>query len=109
MYTFIVLVALALSLSVLQQVLHELIPFRTPVAVTRTIAVAIGAGLSWTLGYSAFSAFGQALPAEWMHPLMTGLALVAVGELVRSVVSAIAHRSGEPADAEPASTTARAA
>jgi hypothetical protein len=61
------------------------------------------------LGYSAFSAFGQTLRAEWMHPVMTGLALVAVGEFARSVVNAIAHRSGEPVDSELTSTSARAA
>jgi hypothetical protein len=109
MYAFIVLVGLALSLSVLLQAIDELVPFRAPVALTRTVAVAIGAGLAWLLGYSAFSAFGLELRAEWMHPVMTGLALVAVGELVRSIVSAIAHRSGEPTDTDTTSRTVRAA
>jgi hypothetical protein len=104
MYAFLVLVGLALSLSALLQVFDELIPFRAPVALTRTVAVVVGAGLAWLLGYSAFSAFGQDLRADWMHPVMTGLVLVGVGELVRSVVGAIAHRSGEPSAADDATS-----
>ncbi len=96
MYAFLVLVGLALGLSVVHQVIDEILPFRAPAALARTLTVAIGAGLAWMLGYSAFSAFGQELRAEWMHPLMTGLVLVAMGEFVRSVIAAIAHRAGEP-------------
>ena len=96
MYAFLVLIGLALGLSALLQVFDELSPFRAPVALTRTVAVLVGAGLAWLLGYSAFTAFGQELRAEWMHPVMTGFVLVGVGELVRSVISAIAHRPSEP-------------
>jgi uncharacterized membrane protein YdfJ with MMPL/SSD domain len=110
MYAFLVLVGLALSLSVLLQALDELIPFRAPAALARSFAVAVGAGLAWMLGYSAFSAFGQELRAEWMHPVMTGVVLVAVGELIRSVIGAIAHRPGEPpASAEHTGRSVRAA
>ena len=110
MYAFIVLVGLALGLSVLLQAIDELIPFRAPTALTRTIAVVVGAGLAWLLGYSAFSAFGQELRAEWMHPVMTGLVLVAAGEFVRSVVSAITHRTSEsPSKTDTSSPTVRAA
>ncbi len=110
MYAFVVLVGLALGLYVVSQVLDEIVPFRTPAALTRTVSVAIGAGLSWMLGYSVFGAFGQELRAEWMHPLMTGLVLVAVGEFVRSVIAALAHRAGEPpVEAAPAPRTIRAA
>lgn len=110
MYAFLVLVGLALCLSVLLQVINELIPFRAPAALTRTIAVVVGAGLAWLLGYSVFSTFGQALRAEWMHPVMTGLVLVATSELVRSVANALAHRSGEsPAKSDHGSPTVRAA
>ncbi len=102
MYAFLVLVGLALGLSVVQQVIDEIIPFRAPAALTRTVTVALGAGLAWMLGYSAFSAFGQELRAEWMHPLMTGLVLVAMGEFVRSLSAASAHRAGEPpVEADP--------
>ena len=110
MYAFLVLVGLALALSVVLQVIDELIPFRAPTALTRTIAVVIGAGLAWLLGYSAFSAFGQELRAEWMHPVMTGVVLVATGEFIRSVVGAIARRpSGSPAESDVTTSTARAA
>jgi hypothetical protein len=110
MYAFLVLVGLALGLYVVMQVLDEVIPFRAPVALTRTIAVAVGAGLAWMLDYSAFTAFSQELRSEWMHPVMTGLMLVAVGELTRSVINALAHRAGEPPiEAEPAPRAFRAA
>ncbi|WP_157041834.1 hypothetical protein [Nitriliruptor alkaliphilus] len=96
MYPFVVLIVLALGLSVLHQTADELLPFRTPAALTRTLAVVVAAGLAWMLDYSAFAAFGQELRAAWMHPVMTGLVLIASGELVRSVITAIAHRAGEP-------------
>jgi hypothetical protein len=96
MYAFVVLIALALGLSVLTQALDEIIPVRAPAALTRTVAVALAAGLAWMLNYSVFTAFGQDLRAAWMHPVVTGLVLVATGEFVRTVVSAIAHRAGEP-------------
>ncbi|MPZ74429.1 MAG: hypothetical protein GEU74_14595 [Nitriliruptorales bacterium] len=110
MYAFLVLVGLALGLSVVHQVLDEVVPFRTPDALTRTITVAIGAALAWMLGYSVFSAFGQELRAAWMHPVMTGLVLVAIGEFTRSVIAALAHRAGEPpVETAPAPRTIRAA
>ena len=110
MYAFLVLAALALGLSVILHALDELLPIRTPDALNRTLAVALGAGLAWLLGYSAFTAFGQELRAEWMHPVATGLVLVAVGEFLRSLVAAIAHRAGEPpVSAEPAPHAIRAA
>jgi hypothetical protein len=110
MYAFLVLAGLALGLSVLLHVIDELIPFRAPAALTRTIAVVVGAGLAWLLGYSAFSAFGQELRAPWMHPVMTGLVLVAAGEFVRSIVNAITHRSGEASSkSDTSSPTVRAA
>ena len=96
MYAFLVLVVLALVLSVVQDALSELIPFRAPAALTNTVTVLIGAGLAWGIGYSAFAPFGQDLRAEWMHPVMTGFVLVAMGEFVRTVIRAIAHRAGEP-------------
>lgn len=110
MYAFLVLVALALGLSIVHQALDELVPFRTPAALTRTVAVAVGAGLAWMLGYSAFSTFGQDLRSEWMHPVMTGLVLVAFGEFTRSVVDALGHRAHERSpDTAPAPRAARAA
>lgn len=110
MYPFLVLIVLALGLSVLMQTLDELVPFRAPAALTRTVSVVIAAGAVWALDYSVFTAFGQDLRAAWMHPVVTGLVLVATGEFVRAVVRAIAHRAGEPpVDAELGPREVRAA
>lgn len=110
MSAILLLVALALGLSVVQQVIDEIVPFRAPAALTRTVGVALGAGLAWLLGYSVFSAFGQELRTDWLHPVATGLVLVAVGEFLRSVVAALAHRAGEPpVEAAPAPRVIRAA
>ena len=110
MYPFLVLIVLALGLSVLMQTLDELLPFRPPAALARTVGVVIAAGAVWALDYSVFTAFGQDLRAGWMHPVVTGLVLVATGELVRAVIRAIAHRAGEPpVDAEFGPRSVRAA
>jgi hypothetical protein len=97
MYAFVVFLGLALGLTVVLQCLDELLPVKAPAALTRTVGVAIAAGFAWMLDYSVFTAFGQEFRADWMHPVMTGLALVGGGEFVRSVVAAIGHRAGEPA------------
>jgi hypothetical protein len=109
MYAFLILIGLALGLSVVLQVIDELIPGQAPAALARTLAVAVGAGLSWLLGYSVFETFGQELREEWMHPVFTGLVLIAVGELIRSLVSAIGHRRDEPAEAASTRRAVRAA
>jgi hypothetical protein len=96
MYPFVVFLALALCLVVVLQVLDELLPLKAPAALTRTIAVVFAAGFAWALDYSVFTAFGQSLRSEWMHPVVTGLALVGGGEFVRSLVHALGHRAGEP-------------
>jgi hypothetical protein len=97
MYAFVVFLGLALGLTVVMQVLDELLPIKTPVALTRTISVALAAGFAWALDYSVFTSFNQDFRSDWMHPVMTGLALVGGGEFVRSLVVAISHRAGEPA------------
>lgn len=97
MYAFVVFLGLALGLTVVLQCLDELLPVKVPTALTRTIGVALAAGFAWMLDYSVFTAFGQDFRSDWMHPVMTGLALVGGGEFVRSVVAAIGHRAGEPA------------
>ena len=109
MYAFVVFLGLALGLTVVMQVLDELVPLRTPAALTRTLAVAIAAGFAWALDYSVFTAFGQELRQSWMHPVATGLALVGGGELVRSVVQALGHRAGEPPVEVAPATRVRAA
>jgi len=96
MYAFVVFLGLALGLTVVMQVLDELVPVRLPAALTRTLAVVIAAGFAWALDYSVFAAFGQTLRASWMDPVATGLVLVGGGEFVRSVVHALGHRAGEP-------------
>ena len=96
MYAFVVFLGLALGLTVVMQVIDELVPLRTPTALTRTIAVALAAGFAWALDYSVFTAFGQDLRAQWMHPVATGLVLVGGGEFLRSVVHVLGHRAGEP-------------
>lgn len=110
MDAFLVLVVLALGLYVVRLALDELIPVRVPAAFNRLVTLAVGAGLAWMLDYSAFTAFGQDLRAAWMHPLMTGLVLVATGEFARAALDAIAHRDGDAAaPPAPPRRTARAA
>lgn len=101
MYAFVVLLGLVLALTVVMQVLDELLPRKAPAALTRTIGVAVAVALAWALDWSVFTAFGQELRAEWMHPVATGLVLVGGGEFLRQLVGAIAHRAGEP-PVEPA-------
>jgi hypothetical protein len=96
MYAFIIFIALTLALAVVHQTLNEVLPVRTPAALTRTVTVAIAVLFTWGIDYSVFAAFGQGLRVEWMHPVMTGVVLVATGEFVGSIVAAIAHRAGEP-------------
>lgn len=96
MYAFTILVALTLALAVVHQTLNEMLPVRTPAALTRTVTVAIAALFAWAIDYSVFAAFGQDLRTAWMHPVMTGIVLVAGGEFLRSIIEAIAHRAGEP-------------
>lgn len=109
MYAFVVFLGLALGLTVVMQVLDELVPVRLPAALTRTLAIAIAAGFAWALDYSVFTAFGQTLRASWMDPVATGLVLVGGGEFVRSVVHALGHRAGEPPVEVAPATRVRAA
>ena len=102
MYAFVVFLGLALGLTVVMQVIDEILPVRTPKGLSRTIAVAIACGFAWALDYSVFTAFGQDFRSQWMHPVMTGLALVGGGEFVRSLVVAVSHRSGDaPVEVQP--------
>lgn len=108
MYAFLILIALALSIAVVQRTFDELVPIKAPAALTRTVTVVVAIGVAWLLDYSVFVAFGQELRAAWMHPVATGLVLVAFGEFSRSIVNALAHRAGEP-PVEVAPTYPRAA
>ena len=102
MYAFVVFLGLALGLTVVMQVIDELLPVKVPQAISRTLGVALAAGFAWMLDYSVFTSFGQDFRAQWMHPVMTGLALVGGGEFVRSLVVAVSHRSGDaPVEVAP--------
>jgi hypothetical protein len=96
MYAFVVLLGLVLALTVVMQVLDELVPLKAPAALTRTVGAVLAIGLAWALDYSVFTAFGQELRESWMHPVATGLVLIGAGEFLRSLIGAIAHRAGEP-------------
>lgn len=109
MYAFTIFIALTLALAVAHQSLNEVLPVRTPAALTRTVTVAIAALFAWAIDYSVFAAFGQSLRLDWMHPVMTGVVLVGTGEFLRSLVAAVAHRAGEPSVEVAPTTQLRAA
>ena len=73
-YAFVVFLGLALGLTIVMQVLDELVP----AALTRPLGIA--AGFAWALDHWVCSAFGQTLRASWMDPVATGLVLVGGGE-----------------------------
>ena len=102
MEILLTVVGLALGTSVLLQVLDELVPVRLPAALTRTLAVAATAGVAWALDGSVLAALGQDVREAWMHPVVTGFVLVAVAELVRSLVAAVGARGGAASAAAPA-------
>ena len=103
MYAFVVFLGLALGLTVVMQVIDEIVPIKFPSALTRTLAVALAAGFAWALDYSVFTSFGASLREQWMHPVATGLVLVGGGEFVRSLVLALSHRAGDaPVEVAPA-------
>lgn len=87
MYAFLVFVALALGLSVLADVIHELNPVKIPDALRHTVTVLIAIGVAWALDYSVFRAFGQDLRTSWMNPVATGVVLVGAGEFMRALAT----------------------
>ena len=86
MYAFVVFAGLALALAVVGDVLNEILPVKTPKALTHSVAVGVAILVSWALDYSVFTAFGQTLRSDWMNPVATGVVLVGMGEFIRSVV-----------------------
>ena len=103
MHAFVVFLGLALGLTVVMQVIDEVLPVKAPKALARTIGVALAVGFAWALDYSVFTAYGQSFRESWMQPVMTGLALVGGGEFVRTLVLAISHRAGDaPVEVAPA-------
>jgi hypothetical protein len=89
MYAFVVFAGLALALSVVSDVLSEILPVKTPKALTHSVSVGVAILVSWALNYSVFRAFGQPLRADWMNPVATGVVLVAMGEFIRTVASSL--------------------
>ncbi|HEX3899901.1 MAG TPA: hypothetical protein VHW74_12070 [Mycobacteriales bacterium] len=87
MYAFVVFAGLALALAVVGEVLNEILPVKTPKALTTSVAVGMAILVSWALNYSVFRAFGQPLRADWMNPVATGVVLVGMGEFIRQVIS----------------------
>lgn len=85
MYAFVILLGLGLGLGVAMEVVDELVPLKTPKALTRTILAGIATLVAWGLDYSVFEAFGQALREQWMHYVATGIVLVAVADLCTSL------------------------
>ena len=86
MYAFVVFAGLALALAVVGEVLNEILPVKTPKALTHTVSVGVAMLVAWALDYSVFTAFGQTLRADWMNPVATGVVLVGMGEFIRAVV-----------------------
>jgi hypothetical protein len=84
-YAFVILLGLGLGLGVAMEVIDELVPLKTPKALTRTIFAGIAMLVAWGLDYSVFAAFGQALRETWMHYVATGIVLVAVADLTREL------------------------
>ena len=107
MEILLLVVGLALGTSVLLQVLDELVPVRLPAALSRTVAVLATAGVAWALDWSVLTALGQDVREAWMHPVATGLVLVGVAELVRSLVAAIAGSRGASEPATPSAGARR--
>jgi hypothetical protein len=84
-YPFVILLSLGLGLGVAMEVIDEVVPLKTPKALTRTILAGLAMLVAWGLDYSAFTAFGQALRETWMHYVATGIVLVAVADLATSL------------------------
>ena len=89
MYAFLVFVALALGLSVLSDVIHEVNPVKIPDALRHTVTVVIAIGVCWAIDYSVFREFGQGLRTSWMNPVATGVVLVGAGEFMRALASGL--------------------
>ena len=100
MYAFVILLGLGLGLGVAMEVIDELVPLKTPKALTRTIFAALATFVAWGLGYSVFAAFGQELRAEWMHYVASGVVLVAVADIatqLKAYVGGVARKTADQA------------
>lgn len=100
MYAFVILLGLGLGLGVAMEVIDELVPLKTPKALTRTIFAGIAMLVAWGLDYSVFASFGQALREQWMHYVATGIVLVAVADIaseLKSFVGGVARKTADEA------------
>ena len=98
MYAFVILVGLCLALGTAMGILDELVPVKTPKALSRTVGALLAMGLAWALDYSVFTAFGQELREAWMHHVATGLVLIGVADVVREVVGYVSGLSRKTQD-----------
>ena len=98
MYAFVILLGLGLGLGVAMEVVDELVPLKTPKALTRTILAAIAMVVAWGLDYSVFEAFGQPLREAWMHYVASGIVLVAVADIARELKSYVGGVARKTAD-----------
>lgn len=100
MYAFVILLGLGLGLGVAMEVIDEVVPLKTPKALTRTIFAGIAMLVAWGLDYSVFEAFGQTLRESWQHYVATGIVLVAVADLATSLkefVGGVARKTQDEA------------
>jgi hypothetical protein len=99
-YAFVILLGLGLGLGVAMEVIDELVPLKTPKALTRTIFAGIAMLVAWGLDYSVFEAFGQTLRESWQHYVATGIVLVAVADLataIKTYVGGVARKTVDEA------------
>jgi hypothetical protein len=99
-YAFVILLGLGLGLGVAMEVIDELVPLKTPKALTRTIFAGIAMLVCWGLDYSVFASFGQTLRESWMHYVASGVVLVAVADLaseLKAFVGGVARKTADEA------------
>ena len=100
MYAFVILLGLGLGLGVAMEVMNEIVPVKTPKALTRTVFAAIAMLVAWGLDYSVFTAFGQELRESWQHYVASGIVLVAVADLathLKEYVGGVARKTVDEA------------
>jgi hypothetical protein len=100
-YAFVILLGLGLGLGVAMEVIDELVPLKTPKALTRTVFAGLAMLAVWGLDYSVFEAFGQTLRESWMHYVATGIVLVAVADLtseLKAFVGGVARKTVDEAN-----------
>lgn len=92
MYAFVVFLGLTIGFATVMQVRDEVIPVKTPAALTHTITAALAGLVCWALDYSVFASYGQEFRAEWMQFAASGIAIIGAGELISRVLDAVGGR-----------------